>query len=59
MSQARNKAAQAGKGGEGLVSSVDRKLKSCHLVEDRERGGTLLVGTSYGEVVALSLGTTV
>ena len=38
---------------------IERRIKCAHLEENYETGGTLVLGTSYGEVVALSLGTTV
>ena len=38
---------------------IPRRLKSMNLEENYETGGTLAVGTSYGDVVMLSLGTTV
>lgn len=38
---------------------IHRRIKCAHLEEDHENGGTLALGTSYGEVVVLSLGTTI
>lgn len=38
---------------------IHRKLKSIHLQENYDTGGQMVVGTSYGDVIFLSLGTTV
>jgi hypothetical protein len=38
---------------------IDRKIKSIHLEENYDSGGHLVVGTSYGDIVLISLGTTV
>lgn len=38
---------------------IKRRIKSCYVKENYELGGQLVLGTSYGEVVLLSLGTTV
>lgn len=37
---------------------IERRIKCTHLQENYETGGTLVLGTSYGEIVVLSLGTT-
>jgi hypothetical protein len=39
--------------------TIPRKLKSVHLEENYDTGGQLVIGTSYGELVLISLGTTV
>lgn len=36
-----------------------RKIKSVHLEENFETGGNLVLGTSYGDIIMLKLGTTV
>ncbi len=38
---------------------ISRKLKSAHLQENYEHGGQLVIGSSYGDIIALSLGTTI
>ncbi|RYH29959.1 hypothetical protein EON65_06755 [archaeon] len=38
---------------------IPRRIKCLHVKENYETGGTLLLGTSYGEVMIISLGTTV
>jgi hypothetical protein len=38
---------------------IHRKLKSVHLQENFDSGGQLVVGTSYGDLIFLPLGTTV
>jgi hypothetical protein len=38
---------------------IRRKVKCAHLQEDHENGGNMVVGTSYGDVIMLRLGTTV
>jgi hypothetical protein len=38
---------------------IERKLKALHVEENYDTGGQLVIGTSYGDVIALSLGTTV
>jgi hypothetical protein len=42
-----------------ISPSVQCKLKTVHLDETCDSGGELIVGTSYGEVIVLSLGTIV
>ena len=38
---------------------IARRLKCVHLVENHAEGGTMVVGTSYGDVIMFSLGTSV
>lgn len=38
---------------------VPRRLKCIFLIEDPENGGTVVVGTSYGDVYLVSIGTCV
>lgn len=38
---------------------VHRKIKSAHLEENAYSGGSLVLGTNYGDIIMLSLGTTV
>ena len=38
---------------------VSRKIKAVHLQENFVTGGNLVLGTSYGDIIMLSLGTTV
>ena len=38
---------------------VPRKIKSAHLEENYSTGGNLALGTNYGDIIMLSLGTTV
>lgn len=38
---------------------VHRKIKSAHLEENAYSGGNLVLGTNYGDIIMLSLGTTV
>ncbi len=42
----------------GLMDRPDvpRRLKCITIHEDPEQGGMMLIGTSYGEVVALGIG---
>jgi hypothetical protein len=49
---------QAWASAKGLMNRPDipRRLKCMHVSEDPARGGLLTVGTSYGEVVIMSIG---
>lgn len=46
---------------QGLINhesaKLPRMLSSMYLCEDHENGGSLVVGTSYGEIVVLEIGT--
>jgi hypothetical protein len=42
-----------------LRPDIARKIKSAHLQEDHEAGGNMVLGTSYGDIIMLRLGTTV
>ena len=42
-----------------LRPDITRKLKSLAIHEDFENGGTMIVGTSYGEIVVMNIGTQV
>lgn len=42
-----------------LRPNIPRKLKCVSVYEDYENGGTVAVGTSFGDVFACSLGTTI
>lgn len=39
--------------------NIERRLKCLCVKENYESGGNLVLGTSYGEVIAISLGTTI
>lgn len=41
------------------TAQIKRRIKCCYIRENYEVGGQLALGTNYGEVVLLSLGTTV
>lgn len=45
----------------GLLERPDilRKIKSAHLEENYVTGGNLVLGTSYGDIIMLKLGTTI
>ena len=47
----------------GLITddseNIPREIKCMHLMVDENNGGTLSVGTSYGEVMLMDIGTTV
>lgn len=38
---------------------IPRKIKSIHLQENTITGGNMVIGTSYGDIIMFSLGTTV
>lgn len=38
---------------------VERRLKSVDIREDLENGGTLALGTNYGDIIILNLGTSI
>jgi len=45
----------------GLVErpDVNRRLTCMHLIEDAENGGRMVIGTSYGEILVMDIGTSV
>eukprot|EP00607_Mallomonas_marina_P004894 CAMPEP_0182438064 /NCGR_PEP_ID=MMETSP1167-20130531/85486_1 /TAXON_ID=2988 /ORGANISM="Mallomonas Sp, Strain CCMP3275" /LENGTH=123 /DNA_ID=CAMNT_0024631235 /DNA_START=603 /DNA_END=974 /DNA_ORIENTATION=- len=36
--------------------NIPRRIKSMHIVEDFESGGSMVIGTSYGEIMISSIG---
>lgn len=40
-------------------SHIQRKLNCVHVLENYDAGGTMAIGSSYGEIILLPLGTTV